>query len=168
VLHPQRSILLFRRAGWILRMLSVALLLLALVGAALLIVPFSVILPNPDPPPFEVEASCPPPPLAALAGRAGLTGPLDGSGEIDAGLDALSPAAAHDAGCLTFGRRRAITGSLLLAAGYVNAAALLEAGRTFRRARRRRRRAQRARHRADARARSTGEHPPGQAPTNER
>jgi hypothetical protein len=130
--HPQRLSELLKRSGWALRALTALLLLLSVGGVLLVATPFSVPLPNPDPPPFELSGDCPPPLVGAATGRGGVTGPLD---EVEDG------ALLHDRRCQTVAQRRAVTGALLLVAGYLMAFAALEAGRTARRARRRRRRA---------------------------
>jgi hypothetical protein len=135
MLHPERLWQLFRRAGLLAKLGTVVLLAAALLGLAFLVVPFGVIAGHPDPPPLEVLIPCPPPVVSAVAGSGGMANPVPSVAEMAATQDAL---------CAGFGRQRTVTGVLLLLAGVVNAAALLEWSRLRRRAKRRQRRARRA------------------------
>jgi hypothetical protein len=135
-LHPERIWKLFKRAGWLARLLAVALLLVALLGAAYLVVPFKIITRHPAPPPLELLVDCPPPVVSAVAGAGGLPNPVPTMSEVGA---------AHDQLCTALGRRRSLTGLLLMGAGVLNLAGVLEWARIYRRRRRRTRVAQRPR-----------------------
>jgi hypothetical protein len=127
LLHPDRLVLLFRRAGWLARTACLLLFAVTLVGAWLAFASFTLTEgPYPDQPPATVRLDCPPAVIAAFAGR----------GRISSPAEVL--AAAHDVLCEDGGRRRALIGGLLLLGGVVNAAAVLEWARVGRRARRRR------------------------------
>jgi hypothetical protein len=126
---------LWRRGGWLARVLAIALLLVALLGAAYLFATFQIITRHPAPPPLELLVRCPPLIVSAFAGSGGLANPVP---------SVASMAEVHDQLCAAFGRQRALTGLLLAGAGVLNAAAVLEWARAWRRSRRRRRRAERA------------------------
>jgi hypothetical protein len=130
-LHPDHLWRLFKKAGTPTKLLASALLLFSLVGLAYLVVPFTVDIDHPIPPPFTLRMSCPPPVVSAVAGSGGLPDPLPSVAGV---------AEVHDGLCGAFGRQRALTGLLMTAAGLLNAAALLEWARIRRRSKRRRRR----------------------------
>jgi hypothetical protein len=135
-LHPEHLLGLFKRAGLVTRLLTVVLLLFTLLGMLYLVVPFTVDIDHPQPPPLTLRMSCPPPVVSAVAGAGGLPNPLpavEQMGEV------------HDDLCGGFGRQRGLTGLLMTAAGLLNTAALLEWARIRRRARRRTRRRSRRR-----------------------
>jgi hypothetical protein len=134
-MHPERLWSLFRRASWPQKLLTLLLLGLVFAGAWTGLAPFHVQVALPDPPPFTQRLDCPPPPIAAVSGQGGFATPR---------LDLPDAEALHDSMCRSEGRRRALSGLLLVAAGVLNAAAVLEWARNRRRAKRRRRRAKRA------------------------
>jgi hypothetical protein len=157
LLHPERLWRLFKRAGWVARILALVLVLVSLLGVAFLVVPFGVITRHPEPPPLELVVPCPPPVVSAVAGSGGMTNPVPSVPEM---------ADAQDQLCGAFGRQRAVTGVLLLLAGIVNAAAVLEWARTWRRAKRRRRRARRANTSRSPEARAPETRTPETRPTS--
>lgn len=130
-LHPGRLLELFGRAGALGKLAALALFGLVPVGGVLLLLPFSVDVAHPAPPPLTLRLQCPPALVAAVAGAGGLSNPVAGVPEL---------AAEHDRLCLAGGRPRAASGVLFAGAGILNAAAVLEWSRVRRRARRRRRR----------------------------
>jgi hypothetical protein len=140
-LHPEHLWGLFKRAGKLAQLLVLVLLLFTLLGLLYLVVPFTVDVDHPQPPPLTLRMSCPPPVVSALVGAGGLPNPLP-SVEVMAEV--------QDDLCSGFGRQRGLTGLLMTSAGLLNTAALLEWSRIRRRAKRRRRRSRRREGRSSA------------------